>query len=57
LFCKKFTQEICVQCFKNYMLRKAQIIAYDYPNYPWEKDNYRIREGYEDLVKELIDEK
>jgi len=39
------------------MLRKAQIIAYDYPNYPWEKDNYRIREGYEDLVKELIDEK
>lgn len=38
---------------KNDFLR--QIIAYGYPNNPWEKDNYQIREGYEQLVKELIE--
>jgi hypothetical protein len=37
---------------KNDFLR--QIIEYEYPNNPWEKDNYRIREGYKELVKELI---
>lgn len=37
---------------KNDFLR--QIIAYEYPNYKWEKDKYRIRDGYEDLVKKLI---
>ena len=37
---------------KNDFLR--QIIAYEYPNHPWEKDNYRIREEYVDLVKELL---
>ncbi len=39
---------------KNDFLR--QIIAYDYPNYTWEKDNYSIRDGYQDLVKEIINE-
>jgi hypothetical protein len=38
---------------KNDFLR--QIIAYEYPNNPWEKDNYRIREGYEQLARELIE--
>jgi len=37
---------------KNDFLR--QIISYEYPNYPWEKDNYRIREGYKELVEEVI---
>lgn len=37
---------------KNDFIR--QVIAYEYPNYPWEKDNYRIREGYEDLVREVL---
>ncbi len=39
---------------KNDFLR--QIIAYDYPNNPWEKDNYQIREGYEQLARDLIGE-
>jgi len=37
---------------KNDFLR--QIISYEYPNYPWEKDKYKIREGYKDLVREII---
>ena len=37
---------------KNDFLR--QIISYEYPNYPWEKDNYAIREDYKELVKEII---
>jgi hypothetical protein len=39
---------------KNDFLR--QVIGYDYPNYHWEKDNYRIREEYKVLVKEVLDE-
>jgi len=37
---------------KNSFLR--QVIGYDYPNNPWEKDNYRIRNGYRDLVREVL---
>ena len=37
---------------KNDFLR--QIISYEYPNYPWEKDNYSIRECYRELVEEII---
>lgn len=37
---------------KNAFLR--QIIGYDYPNNPWEKDNYRIRDGYRDLLREVL---
>jgi len=33
-----------------------QIIEYGYPNNPWEKDNFRIREEYVGLVKEVLDE-
>ena len=39
---------------KNDFLR--QVIGYDYPSYSWEKDNYHIREGYHDLVKDVLQE-
>lgn len=39
---------------KNDFLR--QIIGYNYPNNPWEKDNYHIKEGYKDFVKQLLDD-
>ena len=39
---------------KNDFLR--QVIGYDYPNYPWEKDNYYIRDGYRELVKGILAE-
>lgn len=41
---------------KNDFLR--QVIGYEYPNpsNPWEKDNYHIQEGYEDLVEEVLSE-
>lgn len=37
---------------KNDFLR--QVIAYEYPNYPWEKDNYHVRPEYQHLVKEIL---
>jgi hypothetical protein len=37
---------------KNDFLR--QVIAYEYPNYSWEKDNYFIRPEYRTLVKEVL---
>lgn len=40
---------------KNDFLR--QVIDYDYPTYSWEKDNYSIRKGYEDLVRDILTEK
>jgi len=39
---------------KNDFLR--QVVAYEYPNYAWEKDNFSIREEFKDLVREVIDE-
>ena len=33
-----------------------QVIEYSYPNYHWEKDNFKIRDGYQDLVREVLDE-
>lgn len=39
---------------KNDFLR--QIIGYEYPNNPWEKDNYRIRDEYQELVAEVLSE-
>jgi len=32
-----------------------QIITYSYPNHPWEKDNFKIREEYLTLVQGVID--
>jgi hypothetical protein len=31
-----------------------QVIAYEFPNEPWEKDKFRIREEYIDLVKRVL---
>jgi len=36
--------------WKDYL---RQVIDYEYPNNDWEKDNFKIREGYLDLVKDL----
>lgn len=33
-----------------------QIISYEYPKYTWEKDNFKIREEYIDLVNEVLKE-
>lgn len=38
---------------KNDFLR--QTINYEYPNFPWEKDNFCIRDNYKELVKEILD--
>lgn len=39
---------------KNDFLR--QVIEYEYPNNPWEKDNYRIRLDAKGIVKEILAE-
>jgi len=39
---------------KNDFLR--QVLKYEYPNNPWEKDNYQIREEYRGLVEEILNE-
>jgi hypothetical protein len=33
-----------------------QVIEYEYPNYKWEKDNYRIRNGYRPLIESILEE-
>jgi hypothetical protein len=33
-----------------------QVIHYEYPNYPWEKDNFQIVEKYKQLIIELLEE-
>lgn len=38
--------------WKDYL---RQIIAFDCPNHPWEKDNFRIREEYVPLVREVLE--
>lgn len=37
--------------WKDYL---RQVIYYDYPNHPWEKDNFRIRDEYLDLVSRVL---
>lgn len=39
---------------KNAFLR--QVVGYEYPNNPWEKDNYFIRDEYRETVKAVLDE-
>jgi hypothetical protein len=39
---------------KNDFLR--QVVGYEYPNYPWEKDNYFIRPECQHLVREVLAE-
>jgi len=33
-----------------------QIISYEYPDNHWTKDNFKLREGYKELVEELLNE-
>jgi len=33
-----------------------QIIRYEYPNYPWEKDNFMIEGKYRNMVEEVLKE-
>ena len=37
--------------WKDYL---RQIIYYDFPNHPWEKDNFKIRDEYIDLVTKVL---
>lgn len=39
--------------WKDYL---RQVIEYSYPNNEWEKDNFKIREDYIDLVKTILEE-
>lgn len=39
--------------WKDYL---RQIIEYSYPNYEWEKDNFKIRDNYYEIVKEVLEE-
>ena len=32
-----------------------QVIAYEFPNNKWEKDNFSIRQEYRELVKAVLD--
>lgn len=38
--------------WKDYL---RQVIHYEFPNHPWEKDNFRINEGYQEIVKEVLE--
>ena len=31
-----------------------QVVSYEFPNHPYEKDNFRIREAYGDLIREAL---
>ncbi len=37
--------------WKDYL---RQVISYEYPKHSWEKDNFKIRDEYRDLVQEVI---
>ena len=39
---------------KNGFLR--QVIGYEYPNNPWEKDNYFVRDEYVEIVSDILDD-
>jgi len=41
------------QAKKDYL---RQIIHYEYPRVPWEKDNFSIKPEYKELVKEILEE-
>ncbi len=38
--------------WKDYL---RQIISYEYPNHPWEKDNFKIRTEYVQLVRNVLE--
>lgn len=31
-----------------------QVISYEYPNYEWEKDNFKLNESYKQLIEEIL---
>ena len=33
-----------------------QVIDYNYPNYSWEKDNFSLKEGYQEMIREILNE-
>jgi hypothetical protein len=37
--------------WKDYL---RQVIYYDFPNHPWEKDNFRIKDEYVELVRKVL---
>lgn len=37
--------------WKDYL---RQVIDYSYPNYSWEKDNFRIRPEYKDMIRQIL---
>lgn len=37
--------------WKDYL---RQVISYEYPNHPWEKDNFQIRDEYVELVRTVL---
>ena len=39
--------------WKDYL---RQIIEYGFPNYDWEKDNFKIRDNYYEIVKIVLKE-
>ena len=39
---------------KNDFLR--QVIQYEYPNYPWEKDNYKLNNEHAELLRTVLSE-
>jgi hypothetical protein len=38
--------------WKDYL---RQVISFEYPNHPWEKDNFKIRKEYISLVKRVLE--
>lgn len=38
--------------WKDYL---RQVISYEFPNYSWEKDNFKVREEYKELVAEVLE--
>jgi hypothetical protein len=39
--------------WKDYL---RQVISYEFPNFAWEKDNFKIRDEYKELVTEVLQE-
>jgi len=38
--------------WKDYL---RQVIIYEFPNHPWEKDNFKIRDEYKELIKKILE--
>jgi len=37
--------------WKDYL---RQVVSYDFPNHPWEKDNFKIKDQYRELVRNVL---